>query len=664
VEYNRDKLLRFGRIILKTAAIIFLVLVSGYFFFRGYFLGKVIDKIAAKFKNEYHTEFKVKDAGFDGLAGVKLEGISIVPDGKDTLLRVDHFSASVRFGYALLADIRVKDINLQEGYLQLVKRGEYRNFDNFLHKEKEDNGDSDENDKPTTEINYAKIAYKLISRLFAQVPNEVLIDKFSIRAIDDDRNVQFDIMQFSLKDKIVSSNIDIMSGKSKQTWQISGFANPSAHKADLHFRNADSTAMVMIPYIDERFHFKAGFDNIRLQLNGFYFENEKLKITGYASVKNLLINHAKISKKDVVIENASCDYTYLLGANFISLDSSSEVTFNGVIFHPYIRFENKPDTIYYFSVRTEKTMAQDFINSLPEGLFSHITGMETTGSFIYRLDFVYNENRPQDMIFESAIEKDNLHITKYGQADLGKLNDEFFYTPMENGRPMRAIVVGPDNPHYAALEDISPYLKKSVLTTEDPSFMYHRGFIVEAFKQSIAKNIRTGRFSRGASTISMQLVKNVFLTREKTMSRKLEEILLVYILENNYLCPKERMFEVYLNIIEWGPNVYGIGEASEFYFKKRPAELTLSESLYLATIIPRPKGFMWRFDKQGSMREFATRQFKFLGELMLRRNLLLPEDTSGFMQQVKIIGPAKKFIIKNDSNVVDTLIKPEEDLFE
>ena len=143
----------------------------------------------------------------------------------------------------------------------------------------------------------------------------------------------------------------------------------------------------------------------------------------------------------------------------------------------------------------------------------------------------------------------------------------------------RPIVVGTENPDYTPLDQISPYLQKCVLTTEDPSFFRHRGFINEAFKQSIIKNIRTKKFARGASTISMQLVKNVFLTREKTLSRKLEEILLVYILENNRVVSKERMLEVYFNIIEWGPDVYGIGEASRFYFQKTPAELSLNECL-------------------------------------------------------------------------------------
>jgi membrane peptidoglycan carboxypeptidase len=83
----------------------------------------------------------------------------------------------------------------------------------------------------------------------------------------------------------------------------------------------------------------------------------------------------------------------------------------------------------------------------------------------------------------------------------------------------------------------------------------------------------------------MQLIKR----GEKTVSRKLEEILLVYILENNRIASKERMLEVYFNIIEWGPNIYGIGEASQYYFQKQPAALNFNECLFLARIIPKPQ---------------------------------------------------------------------------
>ncbi len=178
---------------------------------------------------------------------------------------------------------------------------------------------------------------------------------------------------------------------------------------------------------------------------------------------------------------------------------------------------------------------------------------------------------------------------------------------------------------------------------EDPSFFSHNGFIGEAFKQSIIKNIKAKKFARGASTISMQLVKNVFLTREKTLSRKLEEILLVYILENNRITSKSRMFEVYLNIIEWGPNIYGIGEASKFYFAKNPSELSVAESIYLASIVPRPKKFMYQFTPEGELKSSGYTTQRYITNIMLRRGLLQSEDTLHQIKNIYARGPASAY---------------------
>jgi membrane peptidoglycan carboxypeptidase len=121
------------------------------------------------------------------------------------------------------------------------------------------------------------------------------------------------------------------------------------------------------------------------------------------------------------------------------------------------------------------------------------------------------------------------------------------------------------------------------------------------------------------------------------------------------------MLEVYFNIIEWGPNVYGIGEASQFYFQKQPSQLTLKECLFLATIIPRPKGFMWRFNKEGNLKPFADKQFTFLTNLMLRRTVLLPEDTLSQLQPFLISGPAKGFIkITSDTIATDSIMIDED----
>src|SRR5690606_26008306 len=185
------------------------------------------------------------------------------------------------------------------------------------------------------------------------------------------------------------------------------------------------------------------------------------------------------------------------------------------------------DTVYKLKIDIPMMKAQDFITSLPQGLFTHFEGMEAEGNFSYQLDFMFNKNRPRELVFESDLKKDGFKIIKYGEADLNKLNRPFIYRAIEDGRPQRAIEVGMSNWAFTPLEQISPYLKHAVLTSEDPSFYSHKGFISEAFRQSIISNLKTKKFVRGASTISMQLVKNVFLTREKTLSRKLEEILLV-----------------------------------------------------------------------------------------------------------------------------------------
>ena len=383
----------------------------------------------------------------------------------------------------------------------------------------------------------------------------------------------------------------------------------------------------------------------------------ELHLDGFASITNLMINHKKIANKNVVIKNSRFDFRFLLGSDFVSMDSSSTVQFNKVKFHPYLAYETQEDTIYKLKIAIQKMKAQDFIISLPDGLFTHFQGMQAEGNFEYKLDFIFNKNKPNQLVFDSNLKKENLKITKYGEANLNKINSEFVYRAIINNVPQRPILVGAENPNFTPLNQISPYLQKCVLTSEDPSFFSHRGFINEAFKQSILKNIRTKKFSRGASTLSMQLVKNVFLTREKTVSRKLEEILLVYILENNRIASKERMLEVYFNIIEWGPNVYGIGEAAQFYFQKKPYDLTLKECLFLATIIPKPRKFMWQFDTEGRLKSFASQQQKFLGNLMLRRGILTPEDTIGQSIPLQLTGSAHSLLkLKvQDSIALDSL---------
>ncbi|KQO29779.1 glycosyl transferase [Flavobacterium sp. Leaf82] len=617
-------------------AVVLIVLFLGFYFFRDSLLKQAIAKVTHKMNTEYNSTFSVKSATFDGLNGIKLTNVILVPKNADTLCNIEKIETSVNLSSLLLGDVQIGTLKVNNGYIQLVKKGNVRNFDAFLKKDK---ADTDKNEKRK----YATFAYRIISKLLNLVPTDMRLENLNFKIDDNGKKTSVAVNKLVLDNKQLETSLHVQSKDFDQRWNIKGFADPRNKKADIRFFNLD-TGAIRVPYLDERYNLKASFDSIRLNVQNIEKDGSELHIDGYTSITNLKINHPKIASKDVVIKNARFDYRFLLGDDFISIDSTSTMQLNKIKVKPYISYSTEKDTIYTLKVDIPKMQAQDFIVSLPDGLFTHFQGMEATGKFEYKLDFKFNKNKPNTLVFDSKLNKEDLKITKYGEADLNKLNGEFVYRAIIQNVLQRPVLVGNGNPNYTPLDQISPYLRKCVLTTEDPSFFSHRGFINEAFKQSILKNIRTKKFSRGASTISMQLIKNVFLTREKTLSRKLEEILLVYILENNRVVSKERMLEVYFNIIEWGPNVYGIGEASHFYFQKSPSNLSLNECLFLATIIPKPRKFMYQFNDQGNLKDFAVQNQKFLSNLMLRRGVLVSEDTIGGLSPVYISGNARSLI--------------------
>ena len=638
---------------LKILVLVFIVLFLGVYLFRNLLLKQAIAKVTHKMSVDYNSAFSVKSASFEGLSGIKLTDVILVPKNADTLFNIKKIETSISISNLLIGNIQVGTLKINEGFVQLVKKGKVRNFDAFLKKDK---ADTDTNEKRK----YATFAYRIISKLLNLIPTDMKLENLNFKIDDNGKKTFIAINKLILSNKQLQTNLHVQSKNFNQRWNLKGFADPRNQKADIRFFNLD-TGAIRVPYLDERYNLKASFDSIRLNLENIDKNGGELHIDGFTSISNLKINHPKIANKDVVIKNARFDYRFLLGDDFISIDSSSTMQLNKIKVHPYLSYNTKSDTVYTMKVAIPKMQAQDFIISLPDGLFTHFQGMEATGNFDYKLDFKFNKNKPNTLVFDSKLNKENLKITKYGEANLTKLNGEFVYRAIIQNVLQRPVLVGNANPNYTPLDKISPYLRKCVLTTEDPSFFSHRGFINEAFKQSILKNIRTKKFSRGASTISMQLIKNVFLTREKTLSRKLEEILLVYILENNRIVSKERMLEVYFNIIEWGPNVYGIGEASYFYFQKSPSDLNLNECLFLATIIPKPRKFMYQFNDQGNLKDYAIKNQKFLSNLMLRRGILIPEDTV-YQSSVYVSGTARSLLkikiqdsteIKKDSLLIE-----------
>jgi monofunctional biosynthetic peptidoglycan transglycosylase len=148
------------------------------------------------------------------------------------------------------------------------------------------------------------------------------------------------------------------------------------------------------------------------------------------------------------------------------------------------------------------------------------------------------------------------------------------------GKPFRV------NQRWIALPKIPRQIVDAIIVAEDGTFYAHSGFDWFEVRASVERNVRERRAARGASTITQQLAKNLFLSTSKDPIRKAKEALLTLLLEH-YLT-KDRILEIYLNIIEWGPGVFGIDAASRTYFGKPASVLTLDEGARLAAVIPSP----------------------------------------------------------------------------
>ena len=168
-------------------------------------------------------------------------------------------------------------------------------------------------------------------------------------------------------------------------------------------------------------------------------------------------------------------------------------------------------------------------------------------------------------------------------------------------------VVGPKNRYWTPSGRIPAEMKWAVILAEDSNFYKHEGFDVKAIKNAIKYDLEKRSLKRGASTITQQTAKNLFLSREKTVTRKLKEIYLAYRMEQELT--KGRIIELYLNVVELGPMVYGIGHGSRYYFGKSPSELTPRECAFLAAMLPGPR--------------VAYNPYKNLGKVLKRSNMIL-----------------------------------------
>lgn len=198
------------------------------------------------------------------------------------------------------------------------------------------------------------------------------------------------------------------------------------------------------------------------------------------------------------------------------------------------------------------------------------------------------------------------------------------------------LVVGPRNPRWTPYGALPAALKKAVVASEDANFYSHEGVDYEAIREAIKADLQKGRFVHGGSTITQQLAKNLFLTREKTLIRKVKELVLARRLDD--ALSKSRILELYLNVVELGPMVYGIGPAANYYFGKPPSALTVRECAFLASMLPGPKVY----DPYRKMDRVMKRSDRILRRMVAARMISREEYDTAVTEVPNLAGLERK----------------------
>lgn len=645
------------RIILLSVCGTILVSLICLFLCRNAILRSIIGKRTVLAEQTYGLHIQYKNLILRGLDQIELQELSVVPEKRDTLLTLQSLEIKLGFWKLLIGDIEVRNVMMDQLNLDFIKKDSVANYD-FLFKKREE----DESQDTSTETNYANRINKLLNLLYGFLPENGQLTRVCITERKDSNFVSVSLPSFLIKENRFESAIEIQEDTLSQHWIAKGELNRKNNslKAELY---TPSKTKLSIPYIHRRFGAEVTFDTLSYSLTKEVLSGDKIRLEGKARISGLDVYHKALSQEVIHLNQGQLAYRMNIGENVLELDSTSSVLFNKLQFNPYLRAKKEKDK-WHFTAAVDKSWfpADELFGSLPQGLFSNLEGIKTSGELAYHFLLDIDFARLDSLKLESDLKEKNFSIIKYGTTPLGKMSGEFIYTAYENGQPVRTFPVGPSWEHFTPLDSISPLLQMSVMQSEDGAFFYHKGFLPDAMREALIYDLQVKRFARGGSTITMQIVKNVFLNRNKNFARKLEEALIVWLIETERLTSKARMYEVYLNIAEWGPLIYGAYEAADFYFNKRPSQLTAEECIFLASIIPKPKRFRSSFAESGKLKENMEGYYRLIARRLAKKGLISEAEADSIRPDIQVKGEALGKIAGEapDSDISSSEEKKEE----
>lgn len=347
-----------------------------------------------------------------------------------------------------------------------------------------------------------------------------------------------------------------------------------------------------------------------------------LSLVGEIEFHNLSSNWNVISNKTFIIRHLDITFN-LRNKNKIILNIEIDNISSLLFFH-----KTKKNIELFFELPS--ITWNDIIEVFHEHFyFQYIKSLRSSDKITLTAYVKKYLSSQQVPFFNAKIESDNFLLKYKNSNEIAIINKDFLLKALykKRGDELQS--------NYIAFDEIPTQLINAVICTEDPNFWKHHGIDFFFIGYALDSNIKSNKITRGASTITMQLIRNLFLHHNRTIMRKLEESIITILFENYFQVDKKTIFEVYINIIEFAPKIYGIKEACSFYFNKTPFELTLIENLVLTYIIPRPKHFLEALESGSiQLRQNLSNHINMYNKVMLNKKLITLEEYNNLGQQI------------------------------
>ena len=345
-----------------------------------------------------------------------------------------------------------------------------------------------------------------------------------------------------------------------------------------NLRSADFLRLLNMPVPD------SNDGRVSLNLN-LSMDNDEARMAGNIEFNDFAFFHQKVSPNLVhdIQAAANVDIHYIFKQDLLKIEPIS-LTSGPLTVAGYINIQNvRSNPTIEFQLGAKDFPCKDLPKAIPAGFFPTITDLQFAGSTIsptitgkipwnYPLTATLRETGFEGKCYPLTVAP---HQPEMLNSDQYTFTTDYTYF-------VDSITVGPGTSGFVDLEDIPPYVKAAMYLTEDKRMFDNGPLRIGFIERALRLNLNQRKYVYGGSTIAQQLTKNLFLNRNKNLARKLEEAFVTWRLVS--VVPKSRILELYLNVIEFGPDVYGIQKAADFYFNKKAKDLTPLEGAYLASL--------------------------------------------------------------------------------